>query len=434
VALKFETGFLTSPGATGNQTVSLIDTGFGTVKALLLRMGYATVEADSGADEIMCLGLGTYRGAVVQQHVVAFWSANGVGTSATARCSRSDGILRGFLDAAAGLDFAATLVSLDDAQFVLNWSDLPATASIKIQYAVFGGADITDAQVVTFNAVTGTPPYNQDVTIASGFGPPDLLLAVGADGTADTDVASHAQLTFGVGKSDTEQGGSGYVEEDARPNMELASFQEAGFLREMHLDSAARVDADLVARASWPTDGFRITHQVDAGVGGGSARIGVLALRGTFTSVIGSGTAPTAAPPVTQDLAVGATPRGAIFFHNALPVTAGIDNTSASLGLFGFGAMDGTREGWGGVSNDDGNTSSQSIRHHSESKTIRMFTPGAVLTSEADGSFSGNNVRLTWTDTNTVAREYRHLLLGDAVAAEFIPRHPAHDHGSVTIF
>ena len=81
--------------------------------------------------------------------------------------------------------------------------------------------------------------------------------------------------------------------------------------------------------------------------------------------------------------------------------------------------MDGTHESWEGVGDDDGAASAITHRHHSESKVIKMFTPAAAgtLTSEADGAFSGTNVRLSWNDIDTVEREYRYLLLGDGAAA-----------------
>lgn len=417
MALKVEKGVLVSPGATGNQTVALADAGFGTVKALLVFGTYDTAVGDVDGHGIMCVGFGTYRGAVVQQHVTALLSEDAVGTSNTARVSSAAGILRGFSAAATPtLDFAATLVSLGDAQFVLDWADLPATASIRFHYVALGGADLTDACVVTFNAPSGVAPYNQDVLVAAGFGTPSLLLAIGGDGTTDADTAGSASLTFGMGKSDTEQGCTTYGENDAAGTMQVAVAQSARFLRLAAGAGFLRIEADLAARASWPTDGFRLVHQVDTG---GSGLVGVLALKGPFTSVIGSGTAPTAAAPQTQDLAMGATPRGAIFSHNVLGPTGVFNATAADLGMIGLGATDGSNQGHSGTGQDDANTTSTAHRHHSESKVIRMFTPAAAgtLQSEADASFVGPVVRLTWPDTDLVGREYRHLLLGDAPAS-----------------
>jgi hypothetical protein len=418
VALKFEKGVLTSPGSTGNQTVNLVDGSFGTVMAVILWGCYATSDGDTGADSIFSLGFGSYRGSSPQQWCVNHFADDAAGTSIVASGHTSASILRGLNDGATPtLDFDAALVSLGSAQFVINWTDLPTTASIKFHYVVLGGTDITDALVDAMDITTGTG--TQDETVVAGFGKPDLLFqTMGPAGTTEGDAASHAPLMLGVGKSDSAQGVVTYLNEDNRPSMELAAFSEADFIGYLSSDTALALNAVLSAVASWPTDGFQINKLTNAF--GATVRMGYLALRGTFTSVIGSGVAPIAGtPPVTQDIAVGATPRGGIFFHNVLPVTAGLDNTYADLNTFGIGATDGTREGWSGVGDDDAAAAAVTHRNHSETKTVKMFTPSAAgtLVSEADGQISSNNIRLSWNDIDSVAREYRYVLFGDGTGA-----------------
>jgi hypothetical protein len=414
MALKVEKGVLTSPGSTGNQTITLIDGSFGTVKAVLIWGTYDTAEADTGADACFSLGFGTYRSASPQQWCCSHFADDGAGTSACAAGHTSSSILRGYSAATPTVDFDAALVSFGDAQFVINWTDLPTTPSLKFHYLALGGADITDALCATFDVSTGTG--TQDVTVASGFGKPDLLFQTMAVGnTTEGDVASGGPQQLGVGVDDTNQGVVSFINENARPSMELAAFSEADFIAFLGSDTSLSLNAVLSAVASWPTDGFQINKL--ATNFGGPARCGYLALKGTFTRVIGSGVAPIAgSPPVVQTLAVGQTARGALFFHNVLPVTAGLDNTHADLGTFGIGALDGNREGWAGVGDDDGAASAVTHRHHSESKSVKMFTPSAAgtLASEADGSISGTDVVLSWNDIDAVEREYRYLLLGDA--------------------
>lgn len=412
MALKVEKGVLTSPGATGNQTINLIDTGFGTVKALVLWTAYETAEGDTGADAIWSHGFGSYRGGTPQQWCIHHFDDDAAATIATAGGSSSASILRGVNSPAAALDFDVALVSLGDASFVLNWTDLPTTSSIKVHYLALGGSEITDAYVKKYALTAGTGV--EDLIVLAGFGQPDLLLAAGSGTDAEGDVTFGTPVMFGVGKNDTNQGVTSYAVQDNTSSVEAASFQENDFICMFGADTAIDVNAVLSAKADWPTDGFRINKLTNYAAN--SAQIGILALKGTFTAVIGSNTAPTAAPTVTQDLEVGATPRGAIFFHNVLPVTAGQNNSDADLGTFGLGATDGTREGWAGVGDNDAAAAAEARRHHSESKAIKMITPAAAgtLTSEADSSFVGTAVRLTWADTDTVAREYRYLLLGDA--------------------
>jgi hypothetical protein len=420
VALKFEKGVLTSPGSTGNQTVVLADTGFGAVKAVILWGTYATSDGDVGADAIFTIGFGSYRGSTPQQWCVNHFADDAAATSIVASGQTSASILHGLNDGVTPVvDFDAALVSLDTAQFVINWTDLPATASVKFHYVALGGADITDALVDAMDITTGTG--TQDETVVAGFGKPNLLFqTMGPAGTTEADTASHAPLMLGVGKSDSAQGVVSYLNEDARPSMELAAFSETDFIGFLSSDTALALNAVLSAVASWPTDGFQINKLSNAF--GASVRMGYLALRGSFTSVIGSGVAPIAGtPPVTQDIAVGSTPRGGIFFHNVLPVTAGLDNTHADLNTFGIGATDGTHEGWAGVGDDDGAAAAVTHRHQSETKTVKMYTPSAsgTLASEADGQISSNNIRLSWNDIDAVAREYRYVLFGDAVSGVY---------------
>jgi hypothetical protein len=422
VALALEKGVFTVPGSTGNQTVSLIDTGFGTVKAIMLWTTNLTGEGDDGNNAWWSHGFGTYRGSTPQRCAIAGFLTDVAATTATSSGFTMSSILRGYSDATPTVDFNADLVSLGNAQFVINWTDLPGTASIKVHYIAWGGSDITDALVSALDFTTGTG--NQDFTLASGFGQPELVISTGANsGTADQDATFWNPPYIGAGKSDSEQFVSVYANSDNETDVKIGSYQKSGAMF-AYADGGGSIffEGALTSRASWPTDGIRV-NKVTNGMGG-SLRAVVLAFRGTFTSVVGSGTAPTAAPTVNQDLAVGATPRGALFVHNNVPANSSLELTHADLGTWGVGATDGTREGWGGIGDDDAATDSSTHRHHSESKAIKMYSPAGAsgtLESEADSSFSGNDVRLSWADTDSVAREYRYVLFGDASAAAPAP-------------
>jgi hypothetical protein len=413
VALAFEKGVFTANTSTGNQTVSLIDTGFGTVKAIMLWTTNLTSETDNSQDAFWSHGFGTYRGSTPQRCCITAFATDSASTMVTNTGFRMSSILRTYFTGTPSVEADADLVSLGTAQFVINWTDAPA-AAMKVHYIAWGGSDITDALVASLDFTTGTG--NQDFTLAAGFGQPELVLSTGANsGTTDIDATFWNPPYIGAGKSDSEQFVSMYGNSDGQANVLLASYQKSGALF-AYADGAATIffEGALAARAGWPTDGIRV-NKVTNGFGG-TARGVVLAFRGTFTSVIGSGTAPTAAPTVDQDLSVGATPRGALFVHNSIAANSSIDITHADLGTWGVGATDGTREGWGGIGDDDAAAAADTHRHHSESKAIKMFTPSAsgTLASEADSSFNGNNVRLSWADTDSVAREYRYVLFGDA--------------------
>ncbi len=416
MSLHLEVGTIIAPAGTGNQTYNLVDGGFGPVKVLILWAAYNTAAGDVDGHGIFSMGHGTYRGGTPQRAAVAFFDTDAVGTSDSARGRSEALILRGLSAATPTVDYEADLVSLDNAAFTLNWTDAPAS-QIKINYMVFGGDDVTDALATTVDITTAAG--TQDVTVATDFGNPDLLLALSSSGATGNQNGNN-YLGLGVGVDDANEAHSCYTVRDAQPSMDVASDQRATFLNVLNSSISTNMHIELSARSAWPTDGFQV-NKVSAPTGSVTTLM-YLAIRGTFSKVIGFGTVPTAAAPQTQDLPVGSTPRGALFFHNSVPANAGIETTHADLGTFGLGATDGTHEAWAGVGNDDGNANSIAHRHHSESKVIRMLTPSAAGTvaSEADGSISGDNVRLAWPDTDTVAREYGYLLLGDARS----PRYP----------
>lgn len=411
--LAFETGFLTAPGVTGNQTISLIDTGFGTVKAIILVGSYHDAEGDLNGDAMFCQGFGTYRGSVAQQACDIAFSLDGSATSQTVRGDRNSSILRAYIDATATVDFDAALVSLGNSEFVLNWTNLPGVSSRKFMYIALGGSDLTDALVKDMT-IPATTTGTLDETVATGIGKPNLILVSYSSNTPNADSTTDVELVFGAGKNNINEGSTSIADDDGNATMTMAMTQRSSLMVNAKASGGTPSEVELSARSSWPTDGFQINRVAVAGF---STVLSYLALFGNFTSVVGEGNVPTTAP-LTQDLAIDSKPRGAIFFHNVLPGTAGTDTTHADLGTYAIGAMDGTREGHVAFGNDDGNVDSVTHRHYSESKAVRMITPGpsGTIASEADSSFSGNNVRLVWLAADSIAREYRYVLLGDSTS------------------
>lgn len=410
MALKVEVGFLTSPSATGNQTISLNDASFGTVKALILIGSYHTTEGDTDGNAIFCQGFGTYRGSVVQQVCDVAFSADAGPISDTARGDRNSSILRGYSAAVPTVDFDAALVSLGNAQFVLNWTDLPGTASLRFMYIALGGPDLTDALVKDMTIPASTTGVLNE-TVATGIGQPNLIIASYSSNNPNADSATDIELVFGAGIDNVNEGSTSIADDDNNTTMTMAMGQKSSLVFNAKA-IGTNTELELSARSSWPTDGFQINRVV---VPGFVTTLSYLALFGTFKSVVSEATVPTGAT-LTQDLPVGSTPRGAIFFHNVLASQAGVNTTDSDLGTYGIGAMDGTREGHVAFGNNDNEDDTQTHRHHSESKAVRMITPSAsgTIASQADSSFNGNNVRLTWLAADTVAREYRYLLFGDA--------------------
>lgn len=412
MALKLEKGTLTAPAGTGNQTYTLADSAFGTVKALLLWATFETTDADTDGNGIMAIGFGTYRASAAQQFCINYFDLDAAGTSSCAKGQQATSILHALSGVTPTVDYDAALVSLGDHQFVLNWTNAPG-ALIVVHYLALGGADITDALVNEFTLATAAG--TQQFTVATGFGQPDLMLALACRGTTDGDAVGAAVLSIGAGIDDSNEAHTSMAQNTSSATMVMGVDQDSTFFSNLTSATATLYEFELSAKASWPTDGFQVNKLTAPAA---TALFGVLSLKGTFSKAIGSGLAPTTAPTVTQDLNLGTglTPRGAFFFHNTIAATSAIDGSHADLGTFGIGATDGTNQGWAGVGNDDANTTAICHRNHSTSKTIKMYQPAAAgtLASEATSSLVTTNVRLTWADTDTVAREYRYVLLGDA--------------------
>lgn len=411
MSLKFETGTLTAPGGTGNQTYNLVDSAFGTVKALFLWTVSNTSDGDVDGDGIFTMGMGTYRGGTASQFSTALFDTDAVAPSDCARVTSDSVILEGPDSATPGLGFEAVLVSLGDAQFTLDWTDAPATA-IKVNYVALGGDAITDALATSVDVTTAAG--TQDITVASGFGNPDLILAMSRVGPADQTTNGNAPFGLGVGLKKGGSAHSSFVTRSGRDPSEVGSHQTNSLIANLNNPTSMNSEYELVAATAWPSDGFTINKLTP--VAGGDTPMYYLALRGNFSAEVGFGQAPTGAAPVVQDLPLGGAARGAVFFHDVLPANSGIVSSGSGLGVFGIGALDGSHEAWAAVGSVDDVSPTEASRHQSTTKAIRMI-PDGTLESEADGSLSGYNVRLTWGDTDSVAREYGYLLLGDPPGA-----------------
>lgn len=419
MALVAEKGYITAPTSTGNQTYNLGSAFDGIIpKALILWTTDQTADdTTTDADSIMCIGFGTYRGAAVQQAYLTLWSDDTPTTSATCRGRGTGSILKTFNADLAVVNQEVDLVSFNSgtpSNFVLNYADAPS-AAVKIHYLVLGGSDITDAFVGDVTAQsTGTPPdVTQDITVTSGFGQPNTILFLTGGAFGNADAAGNAYLGLGAAsQTDLAGRGSSYCDADASGNMQVALWQKQRAIN-LLVGTSADSEADLDIVANWPTDGFRLLWD---DISSGGNHFHYLALKGTFQSAMGVNTALTAGS--TQDNACGFPPKVALCWGGNLPTDTAIDTTDTDLGMFGVGATDGTNEGFAAVTQDDAKATSQARRVTNSTKTWRNYTPVTpALVSEADGSFSGDNFRLTWNDLDTVAREYTWLALGDAPAA-----------------
>ena len=411
-------GVFVANTSTGNQTVNLPNNF--DPKVVILWTSQQTAADTTTDDGAMAIGYGTYRGAAVQQRYVCTWDEDAALTMDCSRGGDVGAVLLGVSDGAATVDFEADLVSLNDgspATFVINWVDAPASA-IRIHYLALGGSDISDAFVGQFDLAQAA---TQDVTITSGFGQPDLLLFI--HGSRDSGVASagDAGIMFGVAKSDTVRQCTYWQSRDGSASGQISKWQKQRAILFVTSAGAADTEGDLSAKAEWPTDGFELTFPDQPG--SAAIHIGYIALKGTVQSALGVNTAVTSGtPPVTQDNACGFAPLAGLFWGGNLIASTLIITSDATLGSFFLGGTDGTNEGCTIESGDDVADPSNTARRSSEAKAVQFYNQVMTLQSEADASFSGNNLRLSWNDIDTVAREYVWLALGAAAAAaETIP-------------
>jgi hypothetical protein len=406
MALAVVKGVISSPASTGIVSYSLgAPWPAGTLpKALIL---WCTNQTADGVDldSELAIGFGTDRGgtaASVHAVVTDDNATAAVTVSSGGSSAAIGGLMRLYTPGTVTEIARLSLDSFATDQFSINWGIIP-TSGTKFHYVVLGGSDITDALTGTFSVATSGA--TQNVTV--GF-QPDLLLLLSTHATAVGGVTDTVgQLMLAIAKSNTSRRCAVWNDDDGSAAMDVGYWNHDRAL--LALDDAANTadaEADLSAVATWPADGFQlsVTNLPATTLG-----VYYLALKGTFQSALGTNTCPTAGtPPIAQDNNAGFVPKLGLMFGSNVTAKTTIDTTHAALGAFIFGAFDGTNEGLSWIWQDDGNANSQADRQHYE--TLAYWN-GAIT---ADGSFSGNNLRLTWSNVDTEAREYNWLALGDA--------------------
>jgi hypothetical protein len=181
----------------------------------------------------------------------------------------------------------------------------------------------------------------------------------------------------------------------------------------------ASVDTTL---SNWPTDGF----QVNSDTAEAGNNIWYLALQGDFKVAMGQNTTRTTTGDT--DNACGFAPVGAIVLTANDGSSASWQTSTTGLGGHGMGAYDGTNEGFSNITETDNNGNSRTRNTESITKTLLCTslpttTAAPSVIVDADGAFSGNNFRLTYTTVDATARAYLWLAVGaaDVVASETIP-------------
>jgi hypothetical protein len=422
VALSAKKGVLTSPGATGTQATN----GVGFQPTLLfVWCAYNTAEQLVDGNAKFHLGAAAADGVTITKGYRGAFTTDAAATSSASSTLNTNGILRGFASTTT-IDFVVDFTSFDSDGFTLNWTDLPATASIRVHYLALGGSDITKARVGTFTGPNNAT--NTDVTVTAGFGQPDLLFVLYRDsdthvvGLGDTTADGYSSLACGVkdASGNVTQAMSTFLVDAGSPTATHALYQRTGRIGGGYDNVPPLVmEGQLTSAATWPTDGFRVnwpdTHTMNI-------TWLYVAVRGTFQASLGTMTTATTISNVDYD--AGFVPSAALMWGGNLPASTTVTETDAGAAqatAWGIGATDGTSEGGAWWADDQGNTTINAGTAHTESKAWMAVEPAVTgaptKIGEADGLFSGNNVRLSWTDADAATRELVVLALGGGAAA-----------------
>lgn len=416
MALITRKGVITAPttnGNTVNTDLSAVFSAGEPIRAIILWCENATAAGTTDGDGIFSFGFVTNNGGSIQQGYISYFEDDAAGSGANARGINNTACLKTFsANATPTVDMEVDLTTFNDDDFTLTFTDAPA-AAIKIHYFAIGGSDVTAART-TLQTQTASQA-TQEFTVTSGFGQPDLIfIAHRSTGTTGGDNgASNAGIGIGVGIGDVGSRQTSHSQITGNTNMLGGATQGANILSQIGTPSSVptiQAEAALSAKSGWPTDGYELTYSTQAA---GDYPFIDLALKGDFTATVGAGTALTAGS--TDDLAHSTTPTGAFFWGWPLAAQTGLRDADADLNGMHVYASDGTNEGGAFVGSNEGVGTSNTGRAHSESKSMQFYvqsTTTPTLNSEADGSVSGSNFRLTWNDLDTVARQYNYLLLG----------------------
>jgi len=412
VALNATVVTCTQPGATGNQTYSLASN-FDPKAIIVLAQPRAAAGIQSHL--VMSMGYGTYRGAVVQQMWTEQQSEDLGAAQDTFGRTSNDAVAKLTNGMDNTQDMVVSLVSMQTgatSQFVLNWSNLHTTASVKLTVLVLGGSDITDAMAGLFTAQT--TPATQDVTVVSGFGQPDCLFAMhGGDLTTVTTLGGQSPYGTGFatkaaagGRMVYQQGTDGAATQDVRTSIRNATLFYGG------VSGTIQNNGALAAAAGWPTDGFRVTWTTQTA----AMPFAYLALKlaAGATVTVGQDAVPASG---TQTLTPSSgVAKAAVFLGQRstvanTDVTSGANNGMTTYGVF---ASDGTQACVTVWDSDDQSTAAITNVAYGPSKAMQYYLPTTRgLTAETAASVSGGSVVLDWTDPDSSAWLYEWLILSE---------------------
>ena len=304
----------------------------------------------------------------------------------------------------------AELQSFDSSPFgfTLNWTNMNSTRAQIMHFMLFGGDELTDIEVGTFNTL--------DTSVSLGFSQPDVIFVAGTNKANATDTGSrHAGFNIGVA---TDFNAAGAFSIGSKDNSSVSSAHRIS--RDGNIYMAVRNDIDfaihdnsavLQFRGSWPANSFTLTWQPAQG---GGTPIGYLVMKGGKWKA-GSSSSPTTPSITTQGLSFD--PNGLMVASYNHPVDVALVTNDAAVTVGGASSA-GSQEGVSWIYEELG-TAPDGENYLAHDKVIRLaespFVPAASqqgVDDEADAIFGAGQYQLDWTTADNIAREYWWVTMG----------------------
>lgn len=193
MAVKFEVGTWTGNN-TSPQTITLADSSLTPIAIIVTTIASGVPGSGFVANECLSMGFGTRRGGATQTGCIGMWNSDNVATTSTGRV-RNNTLLH-VLSASTTTDYTVSLDSFAAGSFQVSYSSAANANRDQFQYWVFGGADLTDANVLNYILDSST------TEVVSGVGfQPDVLFCLDADIATNATPTTNMGISFGAASS-----------------------------------------------------------------------------------------------------------------------------------------------------------------------------------------------------------------------------------------
>lgn len=359
--------------ADGAATQAIIGVGF-TPKAIIVWTTRQTA-AGFAANAIISIGYGTRRGGATQNMSIGTIDIDAVSTTDSG-CGRNDTKLLMVPLAAGGtppsmtVDYTVNLDSFDADGFTVTYSSGANANGDIFHYIAFGGADITDANVVDLDIpIAGTSVSKTGV----GF-QPDILFCLASILNIATGAPTtiHRRSCFGVAQSATKFWVVNTFADDG-----IAMTTAMDWTRVIRTDgclhtfTVAGAQDSLCDLDSFDADGFTL----------GILDLPAAEYKALFLCIKGGqwDVGVRQKPASTTDTLTGLAfqPKGVLFGTTNQTVTNTI-GVHENMGLGGATSIDGTQEGFAGGVGTDAVLPTEEDRLHAVDRALEFITHGAT--------------------------------------------------------